>query len=172
MDVMDAIKKRRSVRSYQDKEVEQEKLNLVLESARLAPSAKNFQEWRFVVVKDKQTRQKLAVAANNQIFVGQAPVVIACCSEKSDYVMRCGQLTYPIDIAIAIDHMTLKATEEGLGTCWIGSFYEDKVKEILGIPKEVKVVELLTLGYPASEPEKKKNRFSLEEIVMYEKWDK
>ena len=172
MDVMEAIRKRRSVRSYQDKEVEQDKLNLVLESARLAPSAKNLQEWRFIVVKDKKTRQELVPAANNQNFVGQASVVIACCSVMNDYVMRCGQIAYPIDVAIAIDHMTLKATEEGLGTCWVGSFYEDKVKKILDIPKEVKVVELLTLGYPAPESEKKKDRLPLEEIVMYEKWDK
>ncbi len=172
MDVMEAIRKRRSVRSYQDKEVEQEKLNLILESARLAPSAKNFQEWRFIVIRDKKTRQKLVPAANNQNFVGQAPVVIVCCSEMNDYVMRCGQLAYPIDVAIAIDHMTLKATEEGLGTCWVGSFYEDKVKEILSIPKEVRVVELLTLGYPIPESEKRKNRLPLKEIVMYEKWDK
>ncbi len=172
MNVTEAIKKRRSVRSYQDKELEQEKLERVLEAARLAPSAKNFQEWRFIVVKDKKTRKKLAVAANNQTFVGQASVIIVCCAETDNYIMRCGQLTYPIDVAIAIDHMTLKAVEEGLGTCWIGSFYEDQVKKILEIPEDIKVVELLILGYPVDKVEKIKHRLSLEEIVMYEKWSK
>lgn len=169
---MEAVRKRKSVRTYQDKEIAQEKLERVLEAARLAPSAKNLQEWRFVVVKDKETRQKLIPAANNKAFVGNAPVIIACCAENTDYVMRCGQPAYPIDVAIAIDHMTLKAVEEGLGTCWIGSFFEDQVKEILNIPKDIRVVELLILGYPTDEVEKIKQRLSLEEIVMYEKWSK
>ena len=84
--------------------------------------------------------------------------------------MRCGQNAYPIDLAIAIDHMTLQAVEEGLGTCWIGSFFEDQVKNILGIPKDVRVVELLALGYPADQP-KPKTRNPIESIVRYEKWD-
>lgn len=172
MQVMEAIRKRRSVRSYQPTEVEQEKLDLILEAARLAPSASNRQEWRFVIVKDKTTRQKLMSAAKGQSFVGEAPVVIACCAETNNHIMSCGQLCYPIDLAIAIEHMVLEATEEGLGTCWIGAFYEDEAKKILNIPEEIRVVELLTLGYPAEELKVKKNRLSLEEIVMYDKWSK
>lgn len=171
MDVMQAIKTRKSVRNYKDKDIEEEKLNLVLEAARLAPSAKNFQEWKFIVVKDKKIRQKLMVAANNQTFVGTAPVIIVCCAHTNDdYKMRCGHPAYLIDVAIAIDHMTLKATEEGLGTCWIGSFYEDQVKEILGIPEHIRVVELLPIGYPDSSQEKKKQRVALKDIVYYERW--
>ncbi len=169
--ILRCIEKRYSVRSYQNKSVEPEKLNRVLEAARVAPSAKNFQEWRFIVVQDAETRKKLMVAANNQSFVAEAPVVIVCCAVNTDYVMRCGQLAYPIDVAIAIDHMTLQAAEEGLGTCWIGSFYEDQVKRILGIPENnIKVVELLTLGYPKDkQPERK--RKAIDQIVCYEKWD-
>ncbi|MFH1784222.1 MAG: nitroreductase family protein [bacterium] len=170
MQVREAIRKRRSVRSYQKKEVEMEKLECVLEAARLAPSAKNLQEWRFVVVKEEKTRKALSEAANNRALVGEAPVIIACCAETDDYVMRCGQLAYPIDVAIAIDHMTLQAVEEGLGTCWIGSFHEDKVREILKIPDNIKVVELLLLGYPEPVQDKPKNRHQLQEIVMYEEW--
>ncbi len=169
MAILDQIKKRYSVRAYRDCPVEKHKLDAVLEAARLAPSAKNFQEWRFVVVQDAATRKKLVQAANNQTFVGEAPVVIACCSIQSDYVMRCGQLSYPIDVAIAIDHMTLQAVEEGLGTCWIGSFYEDQVKAILDIPENVRVVDLLVLGYPADRM-RYKNRNPVEAIVSYEKW--
>lgn len=170
MDVMEAIMRRYSVRSYQDRPVEEEKLESILEAARLAPSANNRQEWRFIVVRDKNTRQRLMRAARNQAFVGQAPVVIACCASTDNHVMTCGQLCYPIDVAIAIEHMALKATEEGLGTCWIGAFYEEQVKEILGIPEDIRVVELLALGYPDKPHPNHKDRLSLEEIVMYERW--
>ncbi len=163
------IQQRYSVRSYQQRPVEKEKLATILEAARVAPSAKNMQEWRFVVVQDATLRQQLVIAANNQAFVGAAPVVIACCGTNTDYTMRCGQLTYPIDLAIAIDHMTLQAVEEGLGTCWVGSFYEDQVKTILGIPPDVRVVELLALGYPQDKP-KPKNRLALSQIVSYDRW--
>lgn len=170
MDVMEAIKKRYSVRSYQDHAVETEKLESVLEAARLAPSASNKQEWRFIVVWDKDIRQRLVQAAKDQAFVGQAPVVIACCAKTDSHVMTCGQQCYPIDVAIAIEHMALKATEEGLGTCWIGAFYEDKVKEILGIPQDIRIVALLTLGYPVKLRPSPKDRLRLKEIVMYDGW--
>jgi len=171
MDVMEAIKKRYSVRSYQDRAVETEKLESILEAARLAPSASNRQEWRFIVVRDKDIRQRLMQSAKDQTFVGQAPVVIAACAKTDSHVMICGQQCYPIDVAIAIEHMALKATEEGLGTCWIGAFYEDKVKEILGIPeKDIRIVALLALGYPVKLRPSPKDRLRLKEIVMYDGW--
>ena len=170
MTVSEAIRMRKSVRSFLDKPVEDDKLNAVLEAARLAPSASNRQEWRFVVVRDADLRQKLVPAARDQAFVGQAPVVIACCAETDSHKMTCGQMCYPIDAAIAIDHMTLIATELGLGTCWIGAFYEDQVKEILGIPEEIRVVELLPLGYPADPSMKDKNRLSIDQIIHYDRW--
>ena len=171
MNVMEAIKKRCSVRNYQDRAVETEKLESILEAARLAPSASNRQEWRFIVVRDKDIRQRLMQAAKDQAFVGQAPVVIAACAKTDSHVMTCGQQCYPIDVAIAIEHMALKATEEGLGTCWIGAFYEDKVKEILGIPeKDIRVVALLALGYPVKLRPNPKDRLRLKEIVMYDGW--
>ncbi len=170
MDVMEAIRTRRSVRAYKDAPVEEEKLQAVLEAARLAPSACNFQEWRFVVVRDAGMRGRLAKAARNQAFVGQAPVVIAACAESVEHVMGCGHLSYPIDVAIAIDHMTLAAVEQGLGTCWIGAFDEDAVKELLGIPEEARVVELLPLGYPADPTPAEKSRMEMEDIVRHEHW--
>ncbi len=170
MDVYEAIRTRKSVRAYLDREVPEDVLLRILEAARLAPSARNRQEWRFVVVRNEETRRKLAVAARNQAFVAQAPVVLACCAETDGHVMTCGQACYPIDVAIAIDHMTLCAVEEGLGTCWIGAFYEDQVKEILEIPEEVRVVELLTLGYPQDPSPVPKRRLPLEEIVKWERW--
>ena len=170
MEVMEAIQKRQSVRAYEPREVEEEKLLRVLEAGRLSPSASNRQERRFVVVKDAGMRKLLSEAAKNQKFVAEAPVVIvACAAVDTDYVMACGQLAYPIDTAIAVDHMTLQAVEEGLGTCWIGAFDEEKVKKILNIPEEVRVVSLLPIGYPA-DVSRPKSRMGLDEIVMLEKW--
>lgn len=169
MEVRKAIQLRRSIRSYKSLEVEEEKLLRVLDSGRLSPSAGNRQERRFVVVRDAGKRKALSEAANNQSFVAQAPLVIAACSVETEYIMKCGQLAYPIDTAIAVDHITLQAVEEGLGTCWIGAFDEKKVKEILNIPDNVRVVQLLTLGYPSEIP-RHTSRKSLDEIVMQEKW--
>ncbi len=169
MDVMKAIQLRRSIRAYDTRGVEEEKLMRILESGRLSPSASNRQERRFVIVKNAKTRKLLCEAAKNQTFVAEAPVVIAACSVESEYVMSCGQLAYPIDTAIAVDHMTLQAVEEGLGTCWIGAFDEKKVKEILNIPDNVRVVALLPLGYPSAGTGTTARK-SLAEIVMWERW--
>ncbi|MFZ3383136.1 MAG: nitroreductase family protein [Candidatus Methanoperedens sp.] len=169
MDVKTAIRTRRSIREYEPREVEEEKLMKVLESGRLSPSASNRQERRFIVVRDAERRKALSEAARNQKFLARAPVVIAACSVQKDYVMACGQLAYPIDTAIAVDHMTLTAVEEGLGTCWIGAFDETKVKEILNVPDEIRVVTLLPLGYPSDIPQPTPRK-GLDEIVMWETW--
>ena len=169
MDVMEAIRKRCSVRSYQPRPVEEEKLKAVLEAARLAPSASNIQEWRFIVVRDAEMRGKLSRAARNQAFVAEAPVVIAACAIACDKIMACGQPAYAIDLAIAVDHMTLAAVELGLGTCWIGAFDEKTVKQLLDVPEKVRIPIVLTLGYPAK-PGGPKNRKSLDEITAYEKF--
>jgi len=170
MTVMEAIRARRSIRRYEDRAVEEEKLRAVLEAGRLAPSARNMQEWRFVVVRDAETRRKMMEAANGQAFVGQAPVVLAGCALVTDHTMPCGQVTYPIDIAISVDHMTLKAVEEGLGTCWIGAFDEAKAKAALGVPANVRVALLLTLGYPTDQPPAKPRK-PMPEFAVQEKWD-
>ncbi len=169
MNVADAIHARYSCRTYQNRDVPDEVLNRIFELVRLAPSARNRQEWRFVVIRNPEARAKLVSIACDQPFVGQAPVVIACCAETDEHVMRCGQLSYTIDVAIAIDHFTLAAVEEGLGTCWIGAFHEDRVKDLLGVPQGVRVVQLLTVGYPADTPGPK-NRHALQDIIRYEHW--
>ena len=170
MNVFETIRKRSSVRNFLDTSIDEEVLMSVLEAGRLAPSAKNRQEWRFVVVKDREVRRKVAEAANGQSFVGEAPVVIVACAFNDGYVMSCGQPSYPIDVAIALDHISLAAVECGLGTCWIGAFNEDKVKKILGIPEDVRVVELMPIGYPAVQTVKEKNRLSFNKIVKNGRW--
>lgn len=170
MDVLDAIRTRKSVRKYLNKTVEKEKLITILEAGRLAPSASNRQEWRFVIVRDRETKRKLAEVANRQTFIGEAPVVIVACAQIDGHVMKCGQLCYPIDVAIALDHITLAAVELGLGTCWIGAFDENEVKEILGIPPEIRVIGIMPLGYPSNSSVVNKKRLPLNEIVKYEHW--
>ena len=169
MNVFEAIRARRSIRRYQNKPVETEKMNQVLDAARRAPSAKNWQDWRFIVVKESAIRLQLAEAACGQKFVAEAPVVIACCTVEPNYLLQCGQSLGTIDVSIAIDHMTLAAVALGLGTCWVGAFYEERVKQILEIPESVRIVELLTLGYPSENPAPRLRK-PLEEIVFYESW--
>ena len=109
MELMDAIQTRRSIRDYLNRPVEEDKLQRILNAGRLAPSARNGQEWRYVVVRDPAMLEKLMAAASNQSFVAEAPVVIVACAETDGRLMKCGQLAYSIDVAISIDHMTLKA---------------------------------------------------------------
>ena len=170
MKVIDAIKSRFSVRNYLPDPVSDNDLDTILEAARFSQSAKNLQDWRFIVVKDENTRQKLSIAAKGQLFVAQAPVVIVCCGINIDYTMTCGQHSYNLDVAIAMENMSLVAHELGLGTCWLGAFYEEQVKKELNIPEEdVRVVGLLTIGCPAVEASPKSRNLP-EEIIRYEKW--
>jgi nitroreductase len=168
MNVFEAISKRYSSRNYIDKPIEKEKLARILEAARLAPSAKNLQDWRFVVVTDKNKRVQIAHAAYEQMFLAQAGAIIVACT-NTNYVMRCGQPIGPIDVSIALEHIALQAVEEGLATCWIGSFEPDKVKQILDIPPDITIIELMSLGYPADSP-RKPNREPVTSIVCYNKW--
>jgi len=170
MELEEAIRKRSSIRDYKDKPVPEDKLLKVLEAARLAPSGRNSQAWKFVVVRDKALRQDLGRAAGGQTHVSMAPVIIAAVATEPESIMPCGILAYPVDLAIAIDHMTLAAVDLGLGTCWIGGFSQDKVKTILGVPEKLKVVSLLTLGYP-NETGRPKTRKTLKEIICWDKYE-
>ena len=170
MNFLDLVKTRRSVRTYLEKPVPEDVLLRILESARLAPSANNRQPWRFVVVKDPELRNALGIAANNQRFVGQAPVIIAAIALMPEGLMSCGVPRYAVDLSIAVTHMTLAAADEGLGTCWIGAFSQEKVKELLQVPHEYKIVALLPLGYPADNRVGEKYRKPLDEIISYDRF--
>ena len=167
MEVHQAIQKRKSIRSYRDEPIPENKLQKVLEAARLAPSASNLQQWKFVVVRDAEKRRQLSIAAQGQPQVAKAPAVIAGVATNTQRIMLCGVPTYPVDLAIALDHMTLAAVNEGLGSCWIGHFSQEQVREILGIPDNYTVVCLLTLGIPAEEGGPKLRK-PLNEIISYE----
>ncbi len=169
MELYEAIRNRYSVRSYEDKPVEQEKLDRIFEAVRQAPSASNRQPWKFVLVRDAGTRKKLISICKDQAFVGEAAVVIAGVGLAPDRKMACGVPSDPVDLGIAMEHIALTAVAEGLGTCWIGSFDQDRICDLLGIPADAKVVEVMTLGYPAGEP-KYRDRKGLDEIVCYDTW--
>ncbi|HLR35275.1 MAG TPA: nitroreductase family protein [Tissierellales bacterium] len=168
MDVLSAMQGRRSIRKYSNQPVEEEKLLKVLEAARLSPSAKNEQNWRFIVVKDSETRKKLTEAID-QPFVGEAPIILVGCGTEPESVMRGGQPRYTVDLSIATSYMILEAYEQGLGTCWLGSYDENGVKEVLDIPKEVRVVAITPLGYPDEAPSQRPRK-ELKEIISYDKY--
>jgi nitroreductase len=171
MTVMEAIQGRRSVRKYKPDPVSDEVLGRVLEAARLAPSGKNLQPWKFIVVRDQETRNKLAKASAGQTFMAEAPVIIAACGFPEDCYARMGRYmkSWPVDVTIAVEHLILQAQADGLGTCWIGAFEEEEVKDILGVPAEVKVLALTPLGWPAEHPGFR-GRKGLAEIVSYDKF--
>lgn len=167
MTLMEAMQGRRSIRSYDSKPVEKEKIEAVLEAARIAPSARNRQKWQFIIVTDPAVKEKMVDACNNQPSVKQAPAVIVACGQEPG-MMSCEQPVDTIDVSIAFSFIILKAYEEGLGTCWLGNFNKDKVKAALNIPEDVSVVAVTPIGYPSENPDAKPRK-SLDEII---KWDK
>jgi nitroreductase len=168
MTVFEAIEKRFSCRAYLDKPIEQDKLDKIFEAAREAPSAKNLQDWRFIVVTDQKHKQQVADCTNQAKAFGQAAAIIAACSVCRES-MRCGQKIAPIDVAIALEHIALVATELGLATCWIGSFDAEKVRQVLEIPGNVAIIELMALGYPAN-GSRQTTRLPMQDIVCYDRW--
>ena len=170
LNVIEAITYRKSVRHYLDKTVESKKILEIMKAARLAPSAFNKQRARFIIVRDGQTKKRLIENAKIPNFVAKAPVIIVACAKTDSCTMHYGQPCYPIDVAIALDHITLAAVEYGLGSCWISVYDEKKVQEILQIPKEIRVISLMIVGYSADVSSITKKRLPIDEIVKYEKW--
>ncbi|AZR72285.1 nitroreductase [Anoxybacter fermentans] len=171
MDFYQLIKTRRSVRKYESRPVEEEKLMRILNAARLAPSGKNAQAWKFIVVKDQELKEKIVKAAKGQKFLAEADCIIVCCVNEEEVYQGHGNYmtSFAVDGAIAMDHLILAAHYEGLGTCWIGAFFEDQIKEILNIPDPYRVVAMTPLGYPAGE-QKDRGRKPLEEIIAFDGW--
>jgi len=170
MDVFRAIKTRRSIRDYEKSPIEKEKLRKVLEGARLAPSAVNYQPWRFIVVTDPKIREELRSAYNKDWFVSAPVIIVACVLPEKAYVRRDGEEYWKVDVAIAMQNLILVAWAEGLGTCWIAAFNEKEAKRVLGVPENARVVAMTPLGYPAEKKEPVTDRLPLKEIVRYEKW--
>ena len=175
------IKMRRSIRKYIDKQVENEKIIQLLDSARLAPSGSNTQPWHFIVVKSELNRQNLAETSHNQKWMLSAPVFIVCvadiCCRIEENVNVSLNENSPQeelkqiirDTSISVGYILLEAENLGLGTCWVAWFIQDKIRPILNIPADKYVVGIITLGY-ANEAPKARPRKKPEEIVHYENW--
>ena len=169
MALLTEILNRRSIRAFKSKPIEKDKLERVLEAGRLAPSAKNRQEWRFVVLQKEQLRQKIKEAAFGDEKVGQAPAIIALCTTNVEYIMPNGQLSYPIDLAFAASFMVLQAMAEGLGSCVLSTYDEQMVRDLITVPYSMRVVLLILLGYPEQVPEASPRK-SLKRITAFDHW--
>ncbi len=171
MEVMEAIKGRRSIRHYLDREVSDELILELLDAARWAPSAGNLQPWEFVLVRDPARKRDIARAALNQMFIAEAPAVIVVCADTfrsaSIYGTRGATLYCLQDTAAAIQNMLLAAHARGLGTCWVGAFREADVGRLIRAPAGVRPVAIVPVGYPAERPRPPPRR-SVREILHHE----
>jgi nitroreductase len=168
MDFIEVIKKRRSIRKYKPNLVSKEKLDFVLEAARLAPSWANRQCWKYVIVTDESLKKKLS--GSEFRWWTQAPVVIIGCADPDRSGNKHNQPYYMLDMGISMEHLMLAAADVGLGTCWIGGqFDEDIIKKVIGLPDEIRVVALTPLGYPDEEPPIKMRK-TKEEIMNFNHW--
>ena len=169
MDFKELIKKRYSVRAYRSDPVEDEKLEQVLDAARLAPTASNRQPFQFVVIHTTGRETEMSRIYKATWF-RKAPVVICACAVPSQAWSRMDNKNYSeVDVTIAMDHLILAATELGLGTCWIAAFDPAAARDVLGLPEGAEPVAFTPLGYPADEA-KAKQRKPLSKLVRYERW--
>lgn len=162
MDVEEAIRTRRSIRSWSGRPLERETIVELMGSVRLAPSGHNGQQWELIVVTDRERLERLVPICNNQRHVGEAGAFVFIVTDPSAKWIH-------VDPAIAMDHLTLRAREMGLGTCWIGAFDEARMREFLGIPDGKVAVIGMTMGYPEDDPAPRGRR-SLEELVHWESY--
>jgi len=169
LSVLDVIRNRGSTRRYEDKPIPKHILLEILESARLAQSAANRQPWQFIVVTDPLIKKRLVEAGCSESFVSEAPVAIVCLADPERSAKVGPFEGFLIDLAIAIENMALTAWDLDVGSCWVGTFNEDQVKKLLDVPRNLRVVSILTLGYPDEKPRAKYRR-PLHEIVYYEKY--
>jgi nitroreductase len=184
MELIEAIRTRRSIRKYIDKPVEDEKLQSVLESVRMAPSWANYQCWRMVVIRDKSLKQRISELSYVESFfapkgyksnpsmkaLAEAPVVIVLCADPGQSGVLWGQNYYLVDIGLAAQNLMLAAKDQGLGTVFVGVYDEEKLKSLLNIPEAIRIVGLFPLGYPAGDPKEGPARKPLQDICFHEQW--
>lgn len=180
MEFIDVIKSRKSIRSFINKEIDQDKLEYICNCARLAPSWMNKQCWHFIVIKNSEKINAIAKASIINRWLKKVPIIIVACADPLSSGKKNGIDYSNVDVAIAFEHMILASTDIGLGTCWIGGFDHDKVKKILEIPPRIKIIAMTPLGYPMNKEniiEKSKKiiirntkRKSLREIIHNDIW--
>jgi len=161
MSLLDVIYKRRSIRRYKKKTIPKQVMRNILEAGRLAPSANNAQPWHFIVITDPELKYVLS-QGNYNSFVRNSAFTVVGCGDKNN-------MWSTIDTTIALQNMVIAAEAQGVASCWVGDFKEDELKNLLGIPDDLKVVCLITFGYPAETPDYRSKK-NLEEIVHYNKF--
>lgn len=161
MSLVDVIFRRRSIRHYKNEPIPDDVLRNILKAGRLAPSANNAQPWHFIVVTDPKIKKELASGAWNRFIKDSAVTIVGCGYIDARW--------HTVDVAIALENMVIAAEAQGVGSCWIGDFKEREVKELLGIPDNLKVVALVSFGYPAEKPSPHGKK-SLKEIVHYNRF--
>jgi nitroreductase len=183
LDIFDVIKKRKSVRRYKSVPVEKEKIEQIITAAQLAPSWRNGQCWKFIVVVEPQIKQEVirCTGTFNQSWLGKEYAIIVACGDPQKSGARFDKAYYLVDVAIAMQNMVLAATALGLGTCWIGTFDENKLTQILNIPENYRVVAITPLGYPAKKEGivghvtrqviRSNTRKPLSEVFVMNKWE-
>lgn len=169
MEFSELIRERYSVRAYKPDPIEDEKLERVLEAARLAPTAANRQPFQLIVIHTQGREQELSNIYGKVWFVEPPLVICACGLPDRGWTRRDGKSYVDVDVAIVMDHLILAAANEGLGTCWVGAFDLDAAREVLDLPDSVEPIAFTPLGYPADEAGSKRRR-SLDELVRYERW--
>jgi nitroreductase len=168
--MIEEIMNRRSIRKYRAQVIENDKMERIKIAGQMAPTAKNLQEWKVIIVEDRNLINELVDKSSpRQPFLKQASVILAGCALNLEYNLRCGIPAHIIDLAIVLDHMSLQAVREGLGTCWIGSFYQDAARQILNIPEKYRIVELMSLGYPEKAPAPRPRK-PLKDLYLLDKW--
>jgi len=170
MDVLEAMKQRKSVRRFQPTPLSAEQVQKIFNSVRMAPSVDNLQPWRFIIVNDEDTKRQLAAASGSQKWIAEAPLVVVACGllDEAQGMIGGFMSSYPVDVALAMAYLTLAAHNEGLGTCWVNSFNEEKVRSAVQASEDVKVIALTPLGVPNGDPESS-GRKHVNEIVCYNK---
>ena len=173
--MLEVFKKRHSIRKYQPKEVEEEKLNEILKAAMFAPSANNRRPWEFIIIKNSEIKEKLSLATVYSGFIKEAPIVIIPCVNEAD------EPRWVEDLSIIASHIYLEATNQGLGTCFVqikdaetpdNSEAEEYVRKIIGVPREVRIICLMPVGYPAEEKEEHTELEFEKEKIHLERWNK
>jgi nitroreductase len=181
--ILNVIQNRRSVRKFDPRPVERDILLTCIEAARLAPSADNVQPWRFIVLDDPDIKRDFEEKVFSGIYritkwAMKAPVLVVLCADLNFVVHQVAEALqtipyYLLDMGIAGEHFVLQAQELGLGTCWIGWFNVRKAKKILNLPRNVRICELMAVGYPSKDwAPKPKKRKAMEEIVFFNGWGK
>jgi len=173
MDVFEAIKERRSIRKFTNHEISTEQVERLIEAARWAPSAGNIQPWEFIIIRKPEIKKKLAEAALNQSFIEEAPVVIVVCADVSRSAQRYGDRGKALyclqDTGAATQNLLLASYYLGLGSCWVGSFREDEIRDTLVLPEEVRPVAIIPVGQSDETPPQRRRR-PINEITHYETW--